>query len=137
MNVQLYLPGLKPSLPYPNVDGWPVLNNGHPGREGYQSGWIYRCFYPTAAAALADARLAAELASVTLYVVKMKVDPAFRKYWPEDHNWRIAEEPPFHGQSGDFYFPRPDYYVIDPGALVKEIFVPGERRRGVNAKHRG
>lgn len=124
---QPYLPGLRPPLPFPNVDGWPVLNSGHPGRDGYQSGWIHRCLYPTAESGLADARLAAQLAGVTLYVIKREVPAGFRKYWPEAHNWQISEDPPFHGQAGNFYYPRPDYYVIDPAGLVKEVFVPGEK----------
>lgn len=129
MPIQPYLPGLKPVPPYPNVDGWPILNHLNPGRDGYMSGWIHRRLYPSAIDALEDARLAARRAGIALYVVKHKVPADFQKYWPDKYNWQISENPPFHGQSGDFYLPQPEHYIIDPGALVKEIFVPGEKER--------
>lgn len=127
--MQRYLPGFKPSLPFPNVDGWPVLNTGHPGRAGYMSGWIHRRLYPDAESALVDARLAVQLTGISLYVIELEVPASFRKYWPEDHNWQIREEPPFHGQVGDFYYPRPNYYAIEPNALISEVFTPGEKTK--------
>jgi hypothetical protein len=125
--VQRHLPGMAPELPYPNVEGWPVLNYGHPGRDGYRSGWIHRCYYPTAEAALADAELANRLTGVTLYVITMEVDKNFRRYWPHKTNWRISLDPPFHGQAGAYYHRRPDYYVVDNKALMACVFIAGEK----------
>lgn len=124
--IQQYLPGFVPEPPYPNVKGWPVLNTGHPGRAGYCSGWIHRCYYPTAAAALADADLASRLTGVTLFVISMEIDELFRRYWPDKTNWRISESPPFHGQAGAYYHRRPDYYIVDHKALMACVFTAGE-----------
>ena len=125
--IQNYLPGFLPEPLYPNVEGWPVLNTGHPGRAGYQSGWIHRRFYPTADEALADAEMANRLARVPLSVIEQPVDEQFRKYWPEKTNWRLSLEPPSPGHLGSAYYPRPAYYIVDFNALMPVVFIQGER----------
>lgn len=84
-------------------------------------------YYPTVDEALAVAQTAARERGKPLYVIKMKVEPSFRKFWPLDHHWRIGEEPPFHGWAGEFYHPRPAYWVIEPDALMPAFFSPEEK----------
>ncbi len=75
---------------------------------------------------LQEARKAQPLADIPLYVVKQEVPAPFAKNWPERFFWYISERPPFHGVSGYFYTPRPEYYILNPNALNKEELVPAE-----------
>ena len=118
----------------PNVGGWPILNYGHPGRAGYQSGWIHRRYYPTAQEALDDAKLASERARVKMFVVKYT--GANTEVWPEGVYWRISEDAPFSGAAGYFYYPRPDYYIVEPEAMIPFLFIEGEDKAAADEKQR-
>jgi hypothetical protein len=118
----------------PNVDGWPILNYGHPSRAGYQSGWVHRRYYPTAQEALNDAKLASERARVNLFVVKHT--GANTEVWPEGAYWRISEDAPFSGTAGYFYHPWPDHYIVEPDSMIPVLFIEGEDKAAADKKQR-
>ena len=89
-------------------------------------GWLARCYHPTAEAALRDARRASALIG-QVYVIEHEVPADFQRYWPYSTFWQARENPPFYGQViGAYYYPKPNYYIVDIGAMIPELFERGE-----------
>ena len=111
------------------IDGWPVLNYGHPGRSDYQSGWIHRRWYPSAEEVLLDACRASKLIPDRLYAAKYEIEAS--EIWPDGTYWAISLQPPYHGTTGAYYHKERDHYVVIGGV---EIFCPGESDEVVQRK---
>lgn len=86
--------------------------------------WTSRRYYATAELGLIEARVAHKLVKKRLYLQESEVDECARKYWPFPTHWHIRKDAPMQGVViGAFYYPRPNYYVIDSNT---EYFVKGE-----------